>query len=121
MAGRTTAATLLQCWRRDRSGTLANSIRMKASCGGLHRTQNAIASARVSVARERTLCAPCKVSATVSMVKASALPSALTTARPNSAGAAGERIKLIEGDWNGRCVEAVFYNIYRHNTCEMIC
>ena len=34
---------------------------------------------------------------------------------------AGERIKLIEGDWNGRCVEAVFYNVYRHNTCEMIC
>jgi hypothetical protein len=35
--------------------------------------------------------------------------------------AAGERIKLIEGDWNGRCTEAVFYNFYRHSTCEMTC
>jgi hypothetical protein len=35
--------------------------------------------------------------------------------------AAGERIKLVEGDWNGRCTEAVFYNVYRHSTCEMIC
>jgi hypothetical protein len=35
--------------------------------------------------------------------------------------AAGERIKLIEGDWNGLCTEAVFYNVYRHSTCEMTC
>jgi hypothetical protein len=35
--------------------------------------------------------------------------------------AAGERIRLIEGDWNGRCVEAVFYNITRHSTCVTIC
>ena len=35
--------------------------------------------------------------------------------------AAGERIKLIAGDWNGRCTEAVFYNFYRRSTCEMWC
>src|SRR5262249_62087504 len=35
--------------------------------------------------------------------------------------AAGERIKLIEGDWNGRCVAAVFYNVYGPNTCERVC
>jgi hypothetical protein len=35
--------------------------------------------------------------------------------------AAGERIRLIEGDWNGRCSVAVFYNVYRHSTCEMTC
>jgi hypothetical protein len=35
--------------------------------------------------------------------------------------AAGERIKLIEGDWDGRCTVAVFYNFYRHSTCEMTC
>jgi hypothetical protein len=35
--------------------------------------------------------------------------------------AAGERIKLIAGDWNGRCVEAVFYNFYWRSTCEMWC
>jgi hypothetical protein len=35
--------------------------------------------------------------------------------------AAGERIKLIDGDWNGQCVDAVFYNVYRHSTCEMWC
>jgi hypothetical protein len=35
--------------------------------------------------------------------------------------AAGERIKLIAGDWNGRCVDAVFYNFYLHSTCEMWC
>jgi hypothetical protein len=35
--------------------------------------------------------------------------------------AAGERIKLIAGDWNGNCVQAVFYNYYRHSTCEMRC
>jgi hypothetical protein len=35
--------------------------------------------------------------------------------------AAGERIKLLEGDWSGRCVEAVFYNVRRHSTCETWC
>jgi hypothetical protein len=35
--------------------------------------------------------------------------------------AAGERIKLLQGDWNGRCVDAVFYNVRRHATCAMWC
>jgi hypothetical protein len=35
--------------------------------------------------------------------------------------AAGERIRLISGDWNGRCVAALFYNFYRRNTCEVWC
>jgi hypothetical protein len=35
--------------------------------------------------------------------------------------AAGERIKLIAGDWHARCTEAVFYNFYRRSTCEMWC
>jgi hypothetical protein len=35
--------------------------------------------------------------------------------------AAGERIKLLAGDWNGRCDYAVFYNFYRRSTCEMLC
>jgi hypothetical protein len=35
--------------------------------------------------------------------------------------AAGERIRLLAGDWNGRCVTAVFYNFYRRSTCEMWC
>jgi hypothetical protein len=35
--------------------------------------------------------------------------------------AAGERIKLLAGDWNARCVDAVFYNFYRRSTCEMWC
>ena len=34
---------------------------------------------------------------------------------------AGERIRLIAGDWNGRCVAALFYNFYRRNTCEVWC
>jgi hypothetical protein len=34
---------------------------------------------------------------------------------------AGERIKLLAGDWNGRCVVALFYNPHRRNTCEMWC
>ena len=34
---------------------------------------------------------------------------------------AGERIRLIEGDWNGHCATAVFYNYRHHNTCEMWC
>lgn len=35
--------------------------------------------------------------------------------------AAGERIALIAGDWHGRCVDAVFYNYSRRNTCETWC
>jgi hypothetical protein len=35
--------------------------------------------------------------------------------------AAGERIRLIAGDWHGRCVDAVFYNYYWRNTCAMWC
>jgi hypothetical protein len=35
--------------------------------------------------------------------------------------AAGERIKLIAGDWNGRCAGAVFYNFAQRNRCEMWC
>jgi hypothetical protein len=35
--------------------------------------------------------------------------------------AAGERIKLISGDWNGRCDEAVFYNVWRRSTCVTVC
>jgi hypothetical protein len=35
--------------------------------------------------------------------------------------AAGERIRLIAGDWSGRCVAARFYNFYRRNTCDMWC
>src|SRR5262249_36489280 len=35
--------------------------------------------------------------------------------------AAGERIRLLAGDWNGRCVAARFYNFYRRNTCDMWC
>jgi len=34
---------------------------------------------------------------------------------------AGERIRLLAGDWNGRCVVALFYNLSRRNTCEMWC
>jgi hypothetical protein len=35
--------------------------------------------------------------------------------------AAGERIRLIAGDWNGRCIGAIFYNFARRNRCEMWC
>ncbi len=35
--------------------------------------------------------------------------------------AAGERIRLIAGDWNGRCIDAVFYNATLRSTCEMWC
>ena len=34
---------------------------------------------------------------------------------------AGERIRLIAGDWNGRCIGAIFYNYARRNRCEMWC
>jgi hypothetical protein len=35
--------------------------------------------------------------------------------------AAGERIRLVAGDWNGRCVDAVFYNYFWRNSCEVSC
>jgi len=35
--------------------------------------------------------------------------------------AAGEPIRLVAGDWNGRCVDAVFYNLRWRATCEMWC
>jgi hypothetical protein len=35
--------------------------------------------------------------------------------------AAGERIKLLAGDWNGACTTAVFYNVRRRQACEMSC
>jgi hypothetical protein len=35
--------------------------------------------------------------------------------------AAGERIKLLAGDWHGHCVTAVFYNFRRHSTCQTWC
>jgi hypothetical protein len=34
---------------------------------------------------------------------------------------AGDRIQLLAGDWNGYCVDAVFYNVSRRSTCEMWC
>ena len=35
--------------------------------------------------------------------------------------AAGERIRLLAGDWNGQCIDAVFYNMTLRSTCEMWC
>ena len=35
--------------------------------------------------------------------------------------AAGERIRLIAGDWNGRCIGAIFYNYARRTRCETWC
>jgi hypothetical protein len=34
---------------------------------------------------------------------------------------AGEQIKLLAGDWHGNCVDAVFYNVRRRQTCELSC
>jgi hypothetical protein len=34
---------------------------------------------------------------------------------------AGDRIKLVAGDWHARCVDAVFYNLTQRSTCEMWC
>ena len=34
---------------------------------------------------------------------------------------AGERIKLLAGDWHGACVDAVFYNVRRRQICELSC
>jgi hypothetical protein len=35
--------------------------------------------------------------------------------------AAGERIRLVSGDWHGQCAMAVFYNYRRRNRCEASC
>src|SRR5262249_32947391 len=35
--------------------------------------------------------------------------------------AAGERIRLLAGDWHAACSTAVFYNVRRRQTCEMSC
>ena len=35
--------------------------------------------------------------------------------------AAGEPVKLIAGDWNSACSPAVFYNVWRRQSCEMWC
>jgi hypothetical protein len=35
--------------------------------------------------------------------------------------AAGERIRLVAGDWHGVCSTAVFYNVRRRQTCDMWC
>jgi hypothetical protein len=34
---------------------------------------------------------------------------------------AGERITLLAGDWHGYCVSATFYNVTRHQACQMWC
>ena len=34
---------------------------------------------------------------------------------------AGDRITLSAGDWQGRCVDAVFRNAARHGSCQMWC
>ena len=34
---------------------------------------------------------------------------------------AGDRIKLLAGDWHGNCQTALFYNASRHRTCELAC
>jgi hypothetical protein len=34
---------------------------------------------------------------------------------------AGDRIKLVAGDWHARCADAVFYNVTQRSTCETWC
>jgi len=34
---------------------------------------------------------------------------------------AGDRIRLVAGDWHARCVDAVFYNYSRRSTCQTSC
>jgi hypothetical protein len=34
---------------------------------------------------------------------------------------AGERVRLVSGDWRGWCRSAVFYNFARHHACDMWC
>jgi hypothetical protein len=33
----------------------------------------------------------------------------------------GDRIRLLAGDWNGYCTEAVFYNLRQRTTCTLAC
>jgi hypothetical protein len=35
--------------------------------------------------------------------------------------AAGDRITLRAGDWHGYCVGATFYNVTRHQSCQVWC
>jgi len=35
--------------------------------------------------------------------------------------AAGERIRLVSGDWHGVCETATFYNLSRGSTCHTLC
>jgi len=35
--------------------------------------------------------------------------------------AAGEEIRLLAGDWHGRCDFAIFYNVPRRMTCALSC
>jgi hypothetical protein len=45
-----------------------------------------------------------------------------TAASPVCVGwAAGEHIRLVRGEWHGRCQTAVFYNVNRRQSCEMWC
>jgi len=34
---------------------------------------------------------------------------------------AGDHIRLRAGSWSGACVDAAFYNVTRHRSCEMWC
>jgi hypothetical protein len=34
---------------------------------------------------------------------------------------AGDRVTLKAGDWHGYCVGATFYNVTRHQACQMWC
>jgi hypothetical protein len=34
---------------------------------------------------------------------------------------AGERVQLLSGEMHGRCVDAIFYNATRRQTCELWC
>jgi hypothetical protein len=34
---------------------------------------------------------------------------------------AGEPVRLVAGEWHGWCNSAVFYNLARHQSCEMWC
>jgi hypothetical protein len=34
---------------------------------------------------------------------------------------AGDRVTLLAGDWHGSCIDAVFYNVKRHDACQVWC
>ena|SRR5581483_5028511 len=40
---------------------------------------------------------------------------------PGRPWAAGERIRLVEGEWHGYCVDAAFYNVRRHRLRDFWC